>query len=263
MVVRGFSFQKVPDCDWHGPRSHINRVGPIKTTDQFPAEIVQIGIEDGGNLRPLFVVAKNLAVANYSDNLAGLRIDYIALEHVFLVLRVRRDVYNSEFGALFRFPCYCPRMPRDGALTLSDVFSPTLSILCEPCNRHGRYSVARLVEEYGDAKLTDLLETLADCQRDDPTASMISARRSTRAQGWRRRRRCCWSAQARKSDDHKLSSSSRHRCARACLAAHAEETDSHVASTGEQVFRRFASLRIPLPYDPAGVRRCVQVRSIW
>jgi hypothetical protein len=39
-VVRGFFFQKVPNCDWHGPRSHINRVGPIKTTDQVPAEIV-------------------------------------------------------------------------------------------------------------------------------------------------------------------------------------------------------------------------------
>ena len=56
-VVRGF-FQKVPNCDWHGPRSHINRVGPIKTADQVPAEIVQIGIEDDGYLRPLFVVAK-------------------------------------------------------------------------------------------------------------------------------------------------------------------------------------------------------------
>jgi hypothetical protein len=66
-VVRGFSFQKVPNCDRHEPRSHIDRVGPIKTTDQVPAEIVQIGIEDGGALRPLFVVAKNLAVANCSD----------------------------------------------------------------------------------------------------------------------------------------------------------------------------------------------------
>jgi hypothetical protein len=58
-------------------------MGPIKTTDPVPAEIVQIGIDDGGNLRPLFVLAKNLAVANYSDNLAGLRIDNIALQHVF------------------------------------------------------------------------------------------------------------------------------------------------------------------------------------
>jgi len=56
-------------------------------------------------------------------------------------------------------------MPRDGALTLSDVLSPTLSIVCEPCNRHGRYSPARLVEEHGNAKLTDLLQTLADCQK--------------------------------------------------------------------------------------------------
>ena len=105
-------------------------------------------------------------MANCSDNLAGLRIDDIALEHVFQfsVPRVRCDVHNSEFGALFRFPCYCPRMPRDGA-TLSDVLSPTLSIVCEPCSRHGRYSVARLVEEYGDAKLTDLLQTLASCPK--------------------------------------------------------------------------------------------------
>ena len=56
-------------------------------------------------------------------------------------------------------------MPRDGALTLSDVLSPTLSIVCEPCNRHGRYSVARLVEEHGDAKLTELIVALADCQK--------------------------------------------------------------------------------------------------
>ena len=42
-------------------------------------------------------------------------------------------------------------------------------------------------------------------------------------------------------------------------AAHAQETDSDVASTGEQVFRRFASL---LPGPKSGVRRCVQVRSI-
>jgi hypothetical protein len=56
-------------------------------------------------------------------------------------------------------------MPRDGALTLSDVLSPTLSIVCEPCNRRGRYSVARLVEEHGDARLTDLLQTLANCPK--------------------------------------------------------------------------------------------------
>ena len=44
-------------------------------------------------------------------------------------------------------------------------------------------------------------------------------------------------------------------------AAHAQETDSDVASTGKKVFRRFASLRIPLPAPKSGVRRCVQVRS--
>ena len=56
-------------------------------------------------------------------------------------------------------------MPRDGALTLADVRSPTLSIVCEPCGRRGRYAVARLLEEHGDAKLTVLLQTLADCPK--------------------------------------------------------------------------------------------------
>ena len=56
-------------------------------------------------------------------------------------------------------------MPRDGALTLSDVRSPTLSIVCGPCTRRGRYAVTKLLEEHGDAKLTDLLVTLADCPK--------------------------------------------------------------------------------------------------
>ena len=56
-------------------------------------------------------------------------------------------------------------MRRDGALTLSDVRGPTLGIVCEPCGRRGRLSVAKLMAEHGDAKLTDLLQTLADCQK--------------------------------------------------------------------------------------------------
>jgi hypothetical protein len=57
-------------------------------------------------------------------------------------------------------------MPRDGSLTLSDVRGPTLSIVCEPCGRRGRYNVDKLIAEHGaDAKLTDLLVTLADCEK--------------------------------------------------------------------------------------------------
>ena len=54
-------------------------------------------------------------------------------------------------------------MPRDGAVVLSDLRNPTLSIVREPCGRRGTYNVARLMEQHGDAKLTDLLQTLADC----------------------------------------------------------------------------------------------------
>jgi hypothetical protein len=56
-------------------------------------------------------------------------------------------------------------MPRDGALCLSDVRGPTLSIVCEPCGRHVVYNVTRLVERHGDAKLTDLLVEIAECPK--------------------------------------------------------------------------------------------------
>jgi hypothetical protein len=57
-------------------------------------------------------------------------------------------------------------MPRDGSLTLSDIREPTLTIVCQRCGRHGRYNVARLTAAHGaDAKLTDLLMTLANCEK--------------------------------------------------------------------------------------------------
>jgi hypothetical protein len=56
-------------------------------------------------------------------------------------------------------------MPRDGSMILSDVRGPTLAIVCEQCGKRGRYSVARLIVQHGDVKLTDLLQTLADCPK--------------------------------------------------------------------------------------------------
>jgi hypothetical protein len=53
---------------------------------------------------------------------------------------------------------------RTGA-TLSDVGAPTLTISCEPSGRRQRYSVAKLVAEHGDAKLTNLLMTLVACPK--------------------------------------------------------------------------------------------------
>ena len=60
---------------------------------------------------------------------------------------------------------YCPRMPRDGALTLSDIRGATLTIVGEPCGWRGQYKVERPMAEHGDAKLTELLVTLANCRR--------------------------------------------------------------------------------------------------
>ena len=56
-------------------------------------------------------------------------------------------------------------MPRDGSLTLTEVHGPTLAIVCEECGRRGRYNVERLIAAHGDAKLTDLPTTLADCDK--------------------------------------------------------------------------------------------------
>jgi hypothetical protein len=54
---------------------------------------------------------------------------------------------------------------RDNAHTLSDFRVPTLSIECEPPGHAGRYNVARLMEQYGDAKLPELLYQIADCAK--------------------------------------------------------------------------------------------------
>lgn len=56
-------------------------------------------------------------------------------------------------------------MPRDGALTLSDVLSPWIVISCEPCGRRGRYAVERLKAKHGDARLTNLLLEIAQCEK--------------------------------------------------------------------------------------------------
>jgi hypothetical protein len=57
-------------------------------------------------------------------------------------------------------------MPRGGAMTLADLREPTIEIVCERCGRYGRYNVKRLITTHGaDARLPDLLPTLANCQK--------------------------------------------------------------------------------------------------
>jgi hypothetical protein len=71
-------------------------------------------------------------------------------------------------------------MPRHGWLILSDVRGPTLTIVFAPCGRRSCYSIKQLMAEYGDAKLTELLETLASCPKRARPTSMIAARPCTR-----------------------------------------------------------------------------------
>lgn len=56
-----------------------------------------------------------------------------------------------------------------GAVTLGDIAGrlPMLEVACSRCERRGRLSVARLIEQHGaDARLPDLRDILAgDCPR--------------------------------------------------------------------------------------------------
>ena len=64
-------------------------------------------------------------------------------------------------------------MPRDGALALSDVLSPTLSIVCERCGRRGRYALERLIGQHGaDA------DAISDPQWRHPLQSFRGAQRA-------------------------------------------------------------------------------------
>ena len=64
-------------------------------------------------------------------------------------------------------------MPRDGAITLTDLQVPFLHVACETCRRRGSYAVARLITQHGDAKLTDLLAALANCSKMTKSAASI------------------------------------------------------------------------------------------
>ena len=61
---------------------------------------------------------------------------------------------------------YRQRVPKD-AFTLSDVREPTLTIVCQPCGRRGRYNVERLIEKHGNAKILYLLSTLTNCPKTE------------------------------------------------------------------------------------------------
>lgn len=54
-------------------------------------------------------------------------------------------------------------------MTLSDLLArgdTRLRLACATCGRRGDYSIARMIRQSGDARLTDLLATLtADCPR--------------------------------------------------------------------------------------------------
>jgi hypothetical protein len=46
---------------------------------------------------------------------------------------------------------------------------PTLTIVCQPCGRRGRYNVERLMAKHGDAKILYLLADLTNCPKVQST----------------------------------------------------------------------------------------------
>jgi len=67
-------------------------------------------------------------------------------------------------------------MSNSGAVTLGEIASRLLmlEVACSRCERRGRLSVARLIEQHGaDAKLPELRAVLAgDCPRRGATAAV-------------------------------------------------------------------------------------------
>jgi hypothetical protein len=59
-------------------------------------------------------------------------------------------------------------MPSHGSLVLADLAAHYLTLDREPRGRRGGFNVARLLDQQGDAKLTDHMPTLAN--RDNPRA---------------------------------------------------------------------------------------------
>jgi hypothetical protein len=59
-----------------------------------------------------------------------------------------------------------PRYRKD-AFTLSDVREPTLTVICRPCGRRGRYNVDGLIATHGDAKILYLLAELTNCPKTE------------------------------------------------------------------------------------------------
>jgi hypothetical protein len=55
------------------------------------------------------------------------------------------------------------------AFTLSDIREPTLTIVCQPCGRRGRYNVRGLMAKHGDAKILYLLSELTNCPKVQST----------------------------------------------------------------------------------------------
>jgi hypothetical protein len=61
-------------------------------------------------------------------------------------------------------------MPRSGAVTLSDVIDPKLTLARAQCQRKDVYGVAKLLAKHGDAKLPDLRRFLTnDCPKRQST----------------------------------------------------------------------------------------------
>jgi hypothetical protein len=59
-------------------------------------------------------------------------------------------------------------MPKD-AFILSDVSEQTVTVVCRPCGRRGRYNVARLIAKHGDAKILFVLPALTNCPKTQST----------------------------------------------------------------------------------------------
>jgi hypothetical protein len=155
-----------------------------RSADSFPVCQVSLGAGSAGSViaaSPQAEVAGGHSVNADEQRDEPERPENI-LGHCFLPNRpltkpCRRQCTPSAANVTSAIPSTCGRSPHSplgvrpklrrngGALILSEVLVPVLSVVCEPCGLRERHDVQRLMRQYGsDAKLTDLLPALVrDC----------------------------------------------------------------------------------------------------
>ena len=94
-----------------------------------------------------------------------------------------REIRFSLQSSCFVLIAALPSTDAKRRLTLWDIREPMLTIVCQPCGRRGRFSVARVIEKHGDAKIRFVLPALTNCPKTQ-SANIYDRCKARDLMGW-------------------------------------------------------------------------------